>query len=366
MAFNAKALNLKPIQRGSTGNNVLAWQQFLRLKQFPVGTVDGTFGNASDVATRAFQTQNGLPATGVVDEATYRSAFRQGFLFYIANLTMAQLLETLNFGDAEVEDLQKALNGVLVIKPTPTAPVRPALVVDGDFGATSTRAIAEVYRQLDVKFKPTIVQKLSAKTKQKLGEDFALAIDILTEFTKRLRQRLSGAEWVKSFPFSASVEDLSFPFRTYVKAFEKALKEAGATVEITNTFRPPERAYLMHYCIRVANRELLSSSVPPFPGVNINWVHYTDALSVAAADAMAAAYDIAYPAALRSNHTVGRAIDWYISWKDTLKIKDGKGRIVSIGVPRSSVNNPQLWSVGASYGVVKLAPDEPHWSLDGY
>jgi Putative peptidoglycan binding domain len=366
MAFNAKALNLKPIQRGSTGNNVLAWQQFLRLKQFPVGTVDGNFGNASNIATRSFQTQNGLPATGIVDEATYRVAFRQGFLFYVANLSMAQLLETLNFGEAEVEDLQKALNSVLVVKPTPTSAARPALTVDGDFGPTSTRGIAEVYRQLDLKFKPTLVQKLSAKTKQKLAEDFDLAIDILTEFTKRLRQRLSGPEWVKAFPFSASIEDLSFPFRTYVKAFEKALKDAGAIIEITNTFRPPERAYLMHYCIPVANRGLAASNVPPFPGVNINWVHYTDAISVAAADGMAAAYDIAYPAALRSNHTVGRAIDWYISWKDTLKIKDGTGKIVSIGAPRSSVNNQQLWSVGTSYGVIKLAPDEPHWSLDGY
>jgi Putative peptidoglycan binding domain len=366
MAFNAKTLNLTPIKLGAKGNLVLAWQQFLRLKNFPVGTVDGNFGNTTDVATRSFQTQNKLPVTGTVDEATYRVAFQQGFLFYIPNLTMAQLLATLNFGNAEVKELQQILSGVLVVKPTPNAAPRPALAIDGDFGPNSTRGLTEVYRQLETQFKPMLIQKLSAKTKQKLAEDFAPAIDILTEFAKRLRQKLSGAEWVKSFPFSASLEDLSFPFRTYAKAFDKALREAGATVEISNTYRPPERAYMMHYCIRVADRELAASAVPPFPGVGINWVHYTDALSVAAADAMAIAYDIAYPAALRSNHTVGRAIDWYISWKDTLKIKDAKGKIVSIGAPRSSVNNQQLWAVGASYGVIKLPPDEPHWSLDGY
>jgi Putative peptidoglycan binding domain len=366
MAFNAKALNLKPIQRGSTGNNVLAWQQFLRLKQLQVGTADGAFGAATDMATRSFQTQNGLPATGVVDEATYRVAFRQGFLFYVANLSVGQLLETLNFGEAEVKDLQQVLSTILIVKPTSSAPARPALTIDGDFGPTSTRGITEVYRQLDTTFKSTIAQKLSAKTKQKLVGDFDLAIDILSEFVRRLRQRLSGAEWVKSFPSSASLEDLSFPFRTYVKAFEKALKDAGATIEISNTFRPPERAYLMHYCIPVADGDLAASDVPPFPGVGINWVHYTDAISRSAADAMAIAYDIAYPAALRSNHTVGRAIDWYISWNGTLKIKDGTGKMVTIGAPRSSVNNQQLWAVGATYGVIKLPPDEPHWSLDGY
>jgi hypothetical protein len=366
MPFNAKPLNLRVLQQGAKGADVLSWQQFLRLKNLPIGTLDSNFGANTIAATRTFQTQNGLPVTGIVNEATYQVAFKQGFLFYIVNLTIAQLLATLGFNDEAVKDLQRVLSAILVVKPTSTAAARPPLAADGDFGPMSTRGLTEVYRQLDTSFKLTLAQRLSAKTKQTLGADFNLAVDILTEFAKRLRQRLSGVEWVKLFPFSPSLEDLSFPFRQSAQNFEKALKAAGAKIVISNTFRPPERAYLMHYCLKVADRDLAAANVPPMAGVNINWVHYTDTQSVAAAEAMAVAYDIAYPPALRSNHTIGRAVDWDITWTGTLNIRDASGKTVSIGEPRSGINNQRLWAVGASYGVKKLPPDPPHWSFDGY
>jgi peptidoglycan hydrolase-like protein with peptidoglycan-binding domain len=366
MPFNASVLGLSTINRGSTGNTVTSWQRFLQAKKYAVGTIDGAFGNATDVATKAFQAANKLTADGIVGPGTFQVALRQGLIFYIVNLTTGKLLSGLTFGPSEIKDLQAALNTVLRVKPLPNYPNRPPLTVDGNFGAGSTRGMVEVYRELGDKFKSTLADRLTPQTKTKLGTDFDLSMDILSEFTRRLRVRLSGPEWTSKFPFSDSLEDLAFPFRTYAKEFEQALKDAGAKIEMSNTYRPPERAYIMHYCIKIADRWLRDVDVPAYPGVEIDWVHYTSEISIWWADQMAIAYDIAYPPALRSNHTIGRAIDWYIEWEDTLKIKDLTGRIVEIGAPRNSFDNADLWDVGATYGVYKLPADPPHWSFDGF
>jgi peptidoglycan hydrolase-like protein with peptidoglycan-binding domain len=366
MTFNASVLGLATIRQGSQGAVVEAWQRFLASQKYQVGTPDGSFGRATDTATRSFQTKNQLTADGVVGTRSFQVALSQGFIFFVPNLTSGLLLQAMNFGVNELKDLQAALNTVLTVKPEPKYPTRPPLTVDGRFGMGSTLAMVEVYRQLDSKFRETLVQRLPARTKEKLGVAFDPALDTLTEFTRRLRVRLSGPEWIKQYPFSDSLDDLSFPFRQYAKEFEAALKAAGAKIEMSNTFRPPERAYIMHYCVRIANRWMAAADVPPYPGVAIDWVHYTNEISVWWADQMAVAYDIAFPPALRSNHTIGRAIDWYIEWEGTLKIKDLKGNIVQIGAPRNSFDNEDLWAVGATYGVYKLPSDPPHWSFDGF
>jgi hypothetical protein len=366
MSFNASVLGLATIFQSSRGDVVLAWQRFLQSQKYQVGTPDGVFGKATDTATRSFQSKNNLTADGVVGMRSFQVALSQGFVFFVPNLTSSRLLQAMNFGVNEVKDLQAALNTVLTVKPEPKYPTRPPLTVDGKFGVGSTLAMIEVYRQLDTKFRDMLVERLPARTKDKLGAAFNLALDTLTEFTRRQRVRLSGPEWVKQFRFSDSLDDLSFPFRQYAQEFAAAIKESGATIEISNTYRPPERAHLMHYSVRVANRWMSALDVPPLPGVEIDWVHYTNELSVWWADKMATAYDIAYPPALRSNHTIGRAIDWYVEWEGTLKIKDIDGNIVEIGAPRNSYDNDKLWDVGATYGVYKLPSDPPHWSLDGF
>jgi hypothetical protein len=366
MPFNASALGLTTIQQGSRGDVVLSWQQFLRLKKYPVGTPDGAFGRATDIATKAYQKDNNLTPDGIVGNRSFQVALKQGFIFYIQGLTAQRLLQALNFGKDELKDLQAALNTVLTVKPEPGYPNRPPLKVDGAFGVGSTSGMVEVYRQLGDAFQATVTRELPTRTKTKLSEDFVPAMNILSEFTRRLRVRLSGPEWVSQFQFSESLDDLAFPFRTYAKEFEQALKESGAKISISNTYRPPERAYIMHYCVRIANRWSNALDVPSFPGVEIDWAHYTNELSVWWADKMAIAYDIAYPPALRSNHTIGRAIDWYIEWEGTLKIKKLDGTLVSIGAPRNSFDNADLWAVGASYGVYKLPSDPPHWSQDGF
>ncbi|HEY9748975.1 MAG TPA: peptidoglycan-binding domain-containing protein [Allocoleopsis sp.] len=357
MAFKISALGLPVLQKGSEGPAVGAWQSFLKGAQFAIGAVDEDFGGLTDTATRNYQQKNNLPVTGVVDNTTYAIALQQGLLFKVPNFSGALLLNYLNFGVAEVKDLQKSLNAI--------AQLNPPLTVDGDFGPLSSKGLAQVYKQRDVRFRDDLQQQLAATTKQKLGTDFAPAIAFIDDYAKKLRFRLSGPHWVKFFPSTNSIEDLASPFRQRVQAFEKALRAAGARLEISNTLRPPERAYLMHFAAKISRSQIRAQDVTTMLGVDIDWVHYTNASSVQAAQQMVDAYGIGdNPVALRSLHTQGLAIDWFISWEGTLQIRDSSGHVVSVGAARDG-DNPALMKVGASYGVYKLVGDPPHWSVNG-
>src|SRR5713226_1497882 len=84
---------------------------------------------------------------------------------------------------------------------------------------------------------------------------------------------LSGIEWISKFPGSKSTDDLVEPFRAHAKNFIAALQAAHASVTVDDTFRPPERAYLMHYAFEIARKNLDPGAVPPKAGVDIQWVH---------------------------------------------------------------------------------------------
>jgi lipoprotein-anchoring transpeptidase ErfK/SrfK len=62
-----------PIKGDVRGPSVLRTQVRLDRAGFAPGAVDGRWGKNSQIAVYWFQRQNGLPATGVVDEATYRA-----------------------------------------------------------------------------------------------------------------------------------------------------------------------------------------------------------------------------------------------------------------------------------------------------
>jgi hypothetical protein len=203
----------------------------------------------------------------------------------------------------------------------------------------------------------------------------------------------SGLPWVSRFPTSTSTADLAEPFRSNADSFIGALRAAGATVSISATLRPPERAYLMHYAWAIAHGLENPANVPAYSGggVNICWLHYksTDGTADTTASKSAAqdmigrnGYNMSADAKLNSNHIQGLAIDMTISWKGTLNIREGtlnngSGQIVSINTtPRSGgtgkcgEGNAQLRRVGETYGVLKLVsctnPDPPHWSIDGH
>jgi hypothetical protein len=183
---------------------------------------------------------------------------------------------------------------------------------------------------------------------------------------------LSGADWVSKFPTSTDVDDLVIPFKDDVKRFLAALFAAGAGVTISATYRPAQRAFLMHYAFRIARENLSPAKVPANADIDIDWAHrYASGrinynASRKAAEDMVQAYGIAFRPALSSNHTRRLAIDMTIGWQATLLIKDARGKSVSIDSSPRDGENPDLIAVGKTYDVLKLVSDPPHWSSDGH
>ena len=224
--------------------------------------------------------------------------------------------------------------------------------------------------------------------------------------------------WTKHFEADNRIQALNQPFRGNVARFVAALRAAGATVTVTNVYRPQPRAYLMHYAWRVAYgrgngrySHLEPPAVPAYDGsekVPICWSvpgldgRYSRKLSIAAARELTRAYAIVeYGAAYPTNHSGRTAIDMNISWGGTLRVRGGpgapfNGAMVAIPaggsywvVPGSGIRyvtptstppararvrsdedmNRRLWALGRSYGVIKFVDarnaDPPHWSATG-
>ena len=172
--------------------------------------------------------------------------------------------------------------------------------------------------------------------------------------------RLSGASWVDEFPTGTSTDDLSPSFRDAVNSFISAITAAGGSVSISATYRPPERAYLMHYAWDIAKGTIKPDRVPAMTGVDIEWDHGNKTKSVNAASAMVRGYSIVHRPSLTTNHAGRTAIDMNVSGMINKTITDANGKKVTI--KKAS----DLHAVGATYGVHKLVSDPPHWSADGH
>lgn len=211
---------------------------------------------------------------------------------------------------------------------------------------------------------------------------------------------LSGAQWPDKpeYPKSSDPATLKEPFKPnleeFLKVLKPALKKAKSTYfKITSTYRPPERAYLMHWSWRIAKKDFDPSKAGTHPNVPICWSHrkmdgtIDRKKSKEAATEMLKPLDIAglkTVPALKGRHTQGHAIDMVFDWQGNLEIKPRKGPIKTIdSTPRSGMNQ-DLWKVAATYGVEKFfhwvpkpppnacepgatwaGCDEPHWSTDG-
>jgi peptidoglycan hydrolase-like protein with peptidoglycan-binding domain len=178
----------------------------------------------------------------------------------------------------------------------------------------------------------------------------------------------SGPAWVKRFPSSDSVDDLSQPFKNGVIAFLNALRSANVVVTVTATLRPVQRAYLMHWAQQIALGNISAANVPRRPDVQIQWVHTTNAGSVAAAHSMVDAYGIQGPVALDSRHIDGLAIDMFLSWSGTPTVADAQGNRKTLKGAAGAFNTDVV-AVGKTYGVVRglnIPNDPEHWSIDGH
>lgn len=184
------------------------------------------------------------------------------------------------------------------------------------------------------------------------------------------KARLSGADWFHAnqarYPNSADTADLNPAFGSKVNDFIAALRSAGATVQVSATLRNKTRAYLMHYCWMLAHGTIKPSAIPADPDTDIIWDHGDAKETRDAARAMVKLFGIAFKPSLTSNHIRGTAIDMTISWSGPIEVADSHGKKHTVNEPRSGNTNSSLHTIGASYGVQKLATDPPHWSADGH
>ena len=171
---------------------------------------------------------------------------------------------------------------------------------------------------------------------------------------------------------STSVDDLVEPFKTNVKTFIKALQNAGATVDVMATLRSDKRAYLFHWCWLIGLGKAKAATADTMAGVDIEWNHGDDQKSQAGAKEMIVGFNLAVPPsstnppALHTNHSFGKAIDMEITWKGTINVKQHDGTLQPVTFLADVNQNLKLHAIGATYGVMKLTTDAPHWSIDGH
>ncbi|MGW1769463.1 hypothetical protein ACWCQL_36135 [Streptomyces sp. NPDC002073] len=197
---------------------------------------------------------------------------------------------------------------------------------------------------------------------------------------------LSGSAWAAKFPGSKSLDDLAPGFREKVKAFNAAMDAAGVTVKPKATYRPAERAYMMHYAWQVWKKAVPANKVPAFKpakgqsAVDICWQHtdangkFDSAASVAAADRMVGALGLdrtnKLAPSLNTLHTPRLAIDMTTTWAaNSITITDKTGTRVKIATTPRTGMNTKLWAVGKTYGVIHFSPaakDKNHWSYNGH
>lgn len=168
----------------------------------------------------------------------------------------------------------------------------------------------------------------------------------------------SARSIVAMFPTSRSIEDLAEPFRSKVRTFLAGVKDAGGTYTIAATKRPQQRAAIMHWAWMVSKEGVNPASVPPLPGISIAW-------SKALADELVVAYGLAYRPALDSLHIMGQAIDVDITFQASATMRTGTGGTAYVSAGDANAD-PAFHRVAATYGVVKLPSDHPHYSSTGH
>jgi len=189
----------------------------------------------------------------------------------------------------------------------------------------------------------------------------------------------SGPHWTHEFKSSKSIDALKGSFKTDFKNFHDALVKAGAKPQIADTYRPPQRNFLMYWSWMIAKEDYDPEKVPKMSGIDIDWVH-RDAdkkadleASKKAAEEMVKAYHTRYKPAnpsKHSKHEIGEAADMSVSWSGDLTIPDGNGKNTTIKSSPRTHDNKDLQKLALSYGVkhnVHCGPkdDHTHWSTGG-
>src|SRR5207247_5974199 len=109
---------------------------------------------------------------------------------------------------------------------------------------------------------------------------------------------------------SDRLDALADPFKGNVTSFIDMLRANKAHVSISATYRPPERAWLMHWAWYIAKGKIKYSKLGTIANphnIDIVWDHGDEKSTRAAAAAMVKAHKVAHQAAPPSRHTERQA-----------------------------------------------------------
>jgi hypothetical protein len=202
-------------------------------------------------------------------------------------------------------------------------------------------------------------------------------------------QRLSGAHWKKIADdnwggATPNIAELESSFGSDLTKFLDMLAANNITYSLTSGYRPPQRSYLFHYCVKVAKGKIAPKDVPAMVGVDIVWDHGNAAASKAGAQALADAFGLVGVAAHPSNHNAGTAVDMKLDFSAnagnkltyviggktitrTIKTSDeARVGVSAKGKSISGIGSRELSKAGADFGVKRAVDsDIVHWSRTG-
>jgi hypothetical protein len=181
----------------------------------------------------------------------------------------------------------------------------------------------------------------------------------------------SGPQWCARFKGDNTIDALSLPFREKVKKFLQALKDGGISVRVNAVYRPVERSYLMYWAFMICKGADVTT-IPPWPGVHIDWTHRGPdgrpdiAKAKAAAKKMCQGYSIDPQSPSqkvgkpgKSNHNFRLAIDITPSRFEGKYVKDAFDNRIKI------VDFTTLVKIGETFGVHYFKGEKMHWSYNG-
>jgi len=203
------------------------------------------------------------------------------------------------------------------------------------------------------------------------------------------QERLSGAHWKQIADdrwggATPDIAELESSFGADLTAFLDVLAANNITYQLESGYRPPQRSYLFHYCVKVAKGKITPSKVPAMDGVDIVWDHGNLGASKAGAQAVADAFGLVGVAAHPSNHNAGTAVDMKLDFSGnssnkitysvggksitrTIKTSDeARVGVSARGKSISGIASRELSKAGADFGVKRAVDsDIVHWSRSG-
>lgn len=179
------------LEIGSKGDEVKAIQDALKAKGYLTGASDGNFGSATASALKGFQRANGLPVTGVADDATRAALLDENSVAMTESTgATASLYETLKKGDqgTSVKTLQEKLKALGYLTGA----------ADGRYGAGTVKAVEAFQKDNGLEATGRVDEDtMAALNAKEIPARTSFARGDIGDDVKALQERLKGLGYLE-------------------------------------------------------------------------------------------------------------------------------------------------------------------------